>query len=82
MKERLFHLWGNLEERKKAIASGNPNPEPLSSLPFKCCIKEYGVECSHGKDLNAKRVDGEDCNQPDCFGWERRFGIFGTTIHS
>ncbi|KAJ6099176.1 hypothetical protein N7467_000711 [Penicillium canescens] len=82
MKEKLFYLWGNLEERKKAIASGNQNPEPLSSLPFKCCIKEYGVKCTHSKDPNAMDVDGEDCSQPDCFGWERRFGIFGTTIHS
>ncbi|KAJ5770351.1 uncharacterized protein N7511_002402 [Penicillium nucicola] len=82
IREKLFHLWGNLEERKKAIASGNPTPEPLSSLPFKCCIKEYGVPCTHDKDPNAMEVDGEDCSQPDCFGWERRFGIFGTTIHS
>ncbi|KAJ5295589.1 hypothetical protein PENANT_c001G08974 [Penicillium antarcticum] len=82
MREKLFHLWGNLEERKQAIASGNSDPEPLSSLPFKCLIKEYGVPCTHEKDPNAMEVDGEDCSQPDCFGWERRFGIFGTTIHS
>lgn len=59
------------------------SPE-LSSLPFECCIKEYGVRCSHPVDSNAMVVDGLDeplCSEPDCFGWERRFAMFGTTIH-
>ncbi|OQE15215.1 hypothetical protein PENFLA_c033G07283 [Penicillium flavigenum] len=83
IKEKLFLLWGNLEEEKtKAMASGQQSWGPVKSCPFECCIKEYGVQCTHGKDPNAMDVDGGMCTQPDCFGWERRFAIFGTTIHT
>jgi len=42
LRERLFILWGNLEELKSA---GKLTPEtPPSSIPFECCIKEYGVQ--------------------------------------
>ncbi|PKY05522.1 telomere-binding alpha subunit central domain protein [Aspergillus campestris IBT 28561] len=71
LKERLFYVWGNLEERKSGIS-----PDRLSQRPFECCIQEYGVPCSHA--LPDDRELG--CSQGDCFGWERRFGIFGTTI--
>ncbi|CAI7668425.1 unnamed protein product [Penicillium pancosmium] len=90
LREKLFVLWGDLEERKQesaasAIGDDEPwQPVKCSSVPFKCCIKEYGVKCSH-KDPDAMAVDGEDedmCSQPGCFGWERRFAMFGTTIHS
>jgi hypothetical protein len=83
IKEKLFLLWGNLEEEKtKAMASGQQSWGPVKSCPFECCIKEYGVQCTHGKDPNAMDVDGGMCTQPDCFGWERRFAMFGTTIHT
>ncbi|KAM3423006.1 hypothetical protein BST61_g480 [Cercospora zeina] len=36
LKEKLFLLWGNLEEQ----AGG----EELSNKPFQCCIEEYGIE--------------------------------------
>ncbi|KAJ5812879.1 Telomere end binding protein [Penicillium robsamsonii] len=84
MKEKLFLLWGNLEEEKSnAMASGQQSWGPVKSRPFECCIKEYGVRCTHGKDPNVMDIDGgEVCAYPDCFGWERRFAMFGTTIHT
>lgn len=37
LRERMFVLWGNLEE----TGGGG---QGLSNLPFECCIQEYGVE--------------------------------------
>ncbi|KAF7122949.1 hypothetical protein CNMCM5793_001125 [Aspergillus hiratsukae] len=85
LKEKVFHLWGNLEERKKATIEGSSNPQalrPLSSVPFTCCIKEYGVRCSHEKSTDDKIDDGTGCSHETCFGWERRFAMFSTTIHA
>ncbi len=39
LREKLFVLWGDLEELK---ASGS-NDMP-SNTAFECCIKEYGVK--------------------------------------
>lgn len=36
LREKMCILWGNLEERREG--------EPLSNLPFECCISEYGIE--------------------------------------
>ncbi|PTU24890.1 hypothetical protein P175DRAFT_055008 [Aspergillus ochraceoroseus IBT 24754] len=83
LKEKLFLLWGNLQERKtKAIE--DPTGCPLdsgsvSSLPFTCCIKEYGVRCHHPVTDNDN--DPLPCGDRDCFGWERKFGMFMTVIH-
>lgn len=89
LREKLFILWGNLEELKQQHAATADTDEywaPLktSSLPFQCCIKEYGVPCTHSLDPDAMALDGPGrpgCTAPDCFGWERRFALFGTTIH-
>ena len=35
VKQQLFLLWGNLEEKK--------SDEELSNLPFECCLMEHGV---------------------------------------
>lgn len=35
LKEKMFVLWGNLEEN---------DGQGLSNLPFECCIQEYGIE--------------------------------------
>ncbi|KAF2161297.1 hypothetical protein M409DRAFT_28336 [Zasmidium cellare ATCC 36951] len=35
LREKMFVLWGNLEEG---------GGEGLSNLPFECCIQEYGIE--------------------------------------
>ncbi|KAE8370090.1 hypothetical protein BDV27DRAFT_152501 [Aspergillus caelatus] len=86
LRERLFILWGDLEERKKKIikesGQGPPKLDRASSRPFICCIQEYGVKCSHLSDADAMSDDTSGCSREDCFGWERRFGIFQTTIDS
>ncbi|KAH1298488.1 hypothetical protein KXV29_008547 [Aspergillus fumigatus] len=85
LRETLFHLWGDLEERKKAASKDGSYPHalgPLSSRPFTCCIKEYGVRCGHGKSPDGKIDDGTGCSDETCFGWERRFAMFNTTIHA
>ena len=48
-----------------------------STKPFACCIKEYGVKAK-GTDAASSSDEG-DGKLPN-FGWERRFGMFGTTI--
>ncbi|TVY14105.1 Protection of telomeres protein 1 [Lachnellula arida] len=40
--------------------------------PFTCCIKQYGVKVKEKNPLKANAGDGQR--------WERRFGIFGTSI--
>ncbi|KAF3385062.1 Protection of telomeres protein 1 [Penicillium rolfsii] len=91
LREKLFILWGNLEELKQQHAATTDTdeywaPTKSSSLPFRCCIKEYGVPCTHPLDPDAMALDGPGGGRPgcavfDCFGWERRFALFGTTIH-
>ncbi|CAK3807495.1 telomere-binding alpha subunit central domain-containing [Lecanosticta acicola] len=49
LKEKMFVLWGNLEEKDEQ--------EQLSNLPFECCIMEYGVDV----DEDAARCG----NQPE-----------------
>lgn len=44
LKEKLFRLWGNLEELKSAAKKDGV----LSNTPFECCIKEFGVEDEEG----------------------------------
>ncbi|GFF33223.1 protection of telomeres protein 1 [Aspergillus udagawae] len=87
LRETLVHLWGNLERRKQEIASKDGSNSqalgPVSSRPFTCCIKEYGVRCSHEKATDAGEMDdGTVCSHETCFGWERRFAMFNTTIHT
>jgi hypothetical protein len=86
LRERLFVLWGNLEEQKKtAMENGKGLLDfgPISSRPFNCCLMEYGIRCSHfGESNNAGDNAGFiGCTNQDCFGWERRFGLWKTTIH-
>jgi len=86
LREKLFILWGELEERKrKAIEEGKPNAQPVMPgplVPIVCCIKEYGVRCSHKQDPDRMQTDEPDCGHEGCLGWERRFAMFETTIHS
>ncbi|EAW14469.1 telomere-binding alpha subunit central domain protein [Aspergillus clavatus NRRL 1] len=84
LREKLFHVWGDLEERKvEAATKGTTlaqDPRPISSVPFACCIKEYGVKCSHDGPFQADNLLG--CALETCFGWERRFAMFMTTIQA
>ncbi|KAJ5279119.1 hypothetical protein N7478_004491 [Penicillium angulare] len=85
LREKLAILWGDLEEKKRGEPKdikGKPwAPVKCSNLPFKCCIKEYGVPCRHSEDTDAMAIDEQLCVQKDCFGWERRFSLYATTIH-
>ncbi|KAK2810288.1 hypothetical protein FQN50_003019 [Emmonsiellopsis sp. PD_5] len=70
LREKLFILWGDLEERKSANPAAfdiNESSGKSSTRPFECCIKEFGVRSRKGKS-------------GDGFGWERRFRMYGTTI--
>ncbi|KAE8146341.1 hypothetical protein BDV25DRAFT_143789 [Aspergillus avenaceus] len=84
LRERLFILWGDLEEQKSKAEEmgglGPRKPARASSRPFNCSIKEYGVKCSHLSNADDLSDDTSGCNQDDCFGWERRFGILLTSI--
>ncbi|TID18959.1 hypothetical protein E6O75_ATG06080 [Venturia nashicola] len=44
LKEKLFTLWGNLEE----LRSAESMDVVLSNKPFECCIKEFGVQDDEG----------------------------------
>ncbi|CEL08907.1 hypothetical protein ASPCAL12052 [Aspergillus calidoustus] len=86
LRETLFTLWGNLHEIKtEALEGGSKFPDLsfLDSKPFNCCIREYGIVCSHKRDSKPLRVyeDSRACANGDCFGWERRLGLVKTTIH-
>ncbi|KAJ6144759.1 hypothetical protein N7470_008654 [Penicillium chermesinum] len=85
LREKLFILWGDLEECKLAAASSRNLPaahKKPSSTPFICCVKEYGIPCTHLRNSNAMVLDEGICGQGDCLGWERRFAISGTSIKS
>lgn len=98
LKEKLFILWGDFEEKKLELLAKNRlgsdsdsyvQVESVSSMPFACCVKEYGVRCSHeerGKGdsdkLDTDDLPGPVCEREGCFGWERRFAMFGTVIRS
>ncbi|KAF2138803.1 uncharacterized protein K452DRAFT_255690 [Aplosporella prunicola CBS 121167] len=72
LREKLFIMWGNLEELKSAheytLDSTAPAPKPLSNSPFECCVHEYGVEAPDGDDRDP------------IARWKRVFSMFGTTI--
>lgn len=44
LREKLFVLWGNLQEEKEKTTSGSKDFNiKVQSIPFECLIKEYGV---------------------------------------
>lgn len=68
LREKIFLLWGDLEERKsRKLASlrevdansRSPKKEELpKSKPFQCCIKEYGVKKTI--ERSAQEVESEN----------------------
>ena len=70
LKEKLFHLWGDLQENKEE--SGNTDEAPTlkaSARPFECLIKEYGVPVRSPSHRSSSVVL-----------YDRLFRLFGTTI--
>lgn len=92
LREKLFLLWGDLEERKARKSTilthidGNSQPtkkeEPQKNKAFQCCLKEYGVKRKIQQSV--EREDGEsadeNANEENDWKWERRWRMFGTTI--
>ena len=92
LREKLFLLWGDLEERKTtnlaALKEVDGNSRPTekgkapNNLPFECCLKEYGVK---KKTPDTVEKDGKDdklesADENEGWVWERRWRMFGTTI--
>jgi hypothetical protein len=50
VRQQLFVLWGNLEEKKE--------DEAVSNLPFECCLMEYGIEMDDDDPDKAKAPMG------------------------
>ena len=72
LREKLFMLWGDLEEQKKDATTtehGEAQLVKASGRPFQCYIKEYGVRVPHseGQDGTSER-------------WQRTFRLWGATI--
>jgi hypothetical protein len=69
LKEKLFHLWGDLQERKEECSTVEALSVKPNARPFECLIKEYGV-----------RSQTSDGRPKDALTYDRRFRLFGTTI--
>lgn len=93
LREKLFLLWGDLEERKAAGRVGKEEggltrkkeDAGPRSKPFQCCLKEYGIKGKgkgkgKGKEAVQSDADDEEENAGEEVPWERRWGLFGTTI--
>lgn len=80
LREKLYILWGDLEEQKRQEDAGerkakrakldgeDEETKQPSNLPFSCCLQEYG----------ALREGGRAEELTD---WERQFMISGLTIN-
>ncbi|KAJ9271664.1 hypothetical protein DTO212C5_2089 [Paecilomyces variotii] len=85
LREKLFHLWADLEEKKRALPNGSLDPQSLenpSGKPFMCCIKEYGIRSREEHNSDAMSDDEDSAGRVDPLAWERRFHMFGTTINA
>ncbi|KAF2838039.1 hypothetical protein M501DRAFT_956178 [Patellaria atrata CBS 101060] len=65
LEEKLFILWGDLQERK----SKGEDISPAHNNAFECCIREYGVPVQ-----NPRAKDNFSAR------WTRMHGMFETTI--
>jgi protection-of-telomeres protein 1 len=70
VREKLFVLWGDLQEQKErnGNSDANTNVKP-SAKPFECLIKEYGIPATdeHG------HVNGQ-------LEFDRMFRLWGATV--
>lgn len=69
LKEKLFYLWGDLQERKEESGSAEALSVKPNSIPFECLIKEYGLP-----------VQAPDEQLKDGVVYDRMFRLYGTTI--
>jgi len=82
LREKLFLLWGDLEERKTA----GKEIQYLKTPRFECCLQEYGIR-SRPTHRSQREQSGGDTDSEDSetekekeLKWERRWRMFGTTI--
>lgn len=80
LREKLYILWGDLEEQKRSeheaerkakrakLDGESENDQQPSNLPFNCCLQEYGVLRDGGR---AEEITD----------WERQFMMLGVTIN-
>ena len=73
LKEKLFLLWGDLEEKRQEYNNKtglqlSEEGVKVSSRPFECLIQEFGVQ-PLSEDGKVQKDE-----------WERVFSIFGTTV--
>ena len=70
VREKLFVLWGDLQEQKEAMENRDDVADIRpSGKPFDCLIKEYGIPA---RDDNGSVVDE--------FEFDRIFRLWGTTV--
>lgn len=70
LREKLFLLWGDLEERKardrtalKRVEGNSASPSKFEAprmRPFQCCLKEYGVKKRIQRSTDDKSGESED----------------------
>lgn len=64
LREKLFLLWGDLEERKCADADADKHTPIPTDVPrgkaFECCLKEYGIKA---RKKSAPPADGQEKKQ-------------------
>jgi protection-of-telomeres protein 1 len=81
LREKLYILWGDLEEQKRSEESSGErqakraklddeteSDQKSSNVPFNCCLQEYGALREGGR---AEEISD----------WERQFMMFGVTIN-
>lgn len=69
-KEKLFHLWGDLQEWKEERQTSNTLTRTSQARPFECLIKEYGALVP--SYLRTSREQDAE--------YERIFRMFGVNI--
>lgn len=96
LREKLFLLWGDLEERKAREAtalkrvdgnSASPRKDETPRMkPFQCCLKEYGVKKRIQRITEENASESENQSREEYeqdrndWVWERRWRMFGCTI--
>ncbi|KAL8714049.1 MAG: hypothetical protein Q9225_006652 [Loekoesia sp. 1 TL-2023] len=61
LREKLFLLWGDLEERKRD--EGVEVEGKARSMPFECCVREYGVRSRKGRGKWREWDAGDECGE-------------------
>ena len=74
IREKLYHLWGDLEEDKRQQARANRNngaamTKATGGMSFECYIREYGIP----KPGNGRR---------ETVDYERMFQLWGVNINA